>query len=64
MPALTIWLSIGISVALLVVAGGLVALAMTTDLPVVAALLLLAVLDLVIIVGGYVAVRRSLSSSR
>ncbi len=64
MPALTIWLSIGISVALLVVAGGLVALAMTTDLPVVAALLLLAVLDLIIIVGGYVAVRRSLSSSR
>ncbi len=64
MPSLTIWLSIGISVALLVVAGGLVALAMTTDLPIVAALLLLAVLDLVIIVGGYVAVRRSLSSSR
>ena len=64
MPALTIWLSIGVSVALLVVAGGLVALAMTTDLPVVVALLLLAVLDLVIIVGGYIAVRRSLSSSR
>ena len=64
MPALTIWLSIGVSVALLVVAGGLVALAMTTDIPIVAALLLLAVLDLVIIVGGYIAVRRSLSSFR
>ena len=64
MPAVTIWLAIAISVALLVGAGGVVALVMTTDFSVIPALLLLLVFDVVIVAGGYVAVRRSLSSLR
>ena len=49
--------------SLLIVAVVILALALTTDLTVLGALVLLAVLDAVILIAGYVVIRRAASSS-
>ena len=63
MPAKTIWTIVAIGIGLPLSAAGVVVLVAATDLPAAAGLAILAALDLAIIVGGYVAVRRSLSSA-
>jgi hypothetical protein len=49
--------------SLLIVAIVTLALALTTDLTVLGALALLAVLDAVILIAGYIVIRRAASSS-
>ena len=63
MPAKTIWTIVAIGLGLPLSAAGVILMVAATDLPAIAGLAILAAVDLAIIVGGYVAVRRSLSST-
>ncbi len=62
MPPRTMWVSIAILAALPASAGLVAALVLAADFPLVGGLLLLAALDVVILLVGYIAVRRSFSS--
>ena len=63
MPASTIWLVIAIGLALPASGALMVVLAVFTGLHIGVGLLLLLVLDVAIVVGGYVAVRGSLAAA-
>jgi hypothetical protein len=64
MPTNTIWLGVAILVGLLASGAGIIVLVAIAAVPIATGLILLAMLDAVIIVGGYMAVRRSLSGTR
>jgi hypothetical protein len=63
MPPRAMWVSIAILAGLPISAGLVAALVLAADFPLFAGLLLLAVLDVAILVGGYIAIRRSFSDA-
>ena len=63
MPPRAMWVSIAILAGLPASAGLVAALVLAADFPLISGLLLLAVLDVAILVGGYIAIRRSFSDA-
>lgn len=61
MPPDVLRISLAILIALPLSAGMVISLVLMTEVPILGALSILAVLDLVIVFGGYYLIRRSIS---